>query len=97
MLSQLNKKACKTRAYNTAPVYVQGNLALTPSDMIRSARLGTPISSQSLSADLFDDGELGPAREVPFLLQRGIDVGDVASYQEQCRSKVRNYVRSSSN
>ncbi|WGL30958.1 hypothetical protein [Dipodfec virus UOA04_Rod_582] len=94
MLSQLTKKARKTRAYNTDVVHVQGNLALTPSDMIRSARLGTPISSQSLSAEMFDDGELGPARQVPFLLQRGIDVGDVASYQEQCRSKVRNYLKS---
>ncbi|UPW41205.1 hypothetical protein [Sigmofec virus UA08Rod_5080] len=89
MNSTIKKFARKTRSYNVERNYVQGGLALTPSEMMQSARQGIAISTQVLPAEQFDDGVVGKISEVPFILRRGVDVGDVVAYQDSCRAKVR--------
>lgn len=93
MKTLLNKKSRITRAYNADVVPVQGGLALSPSDMLRSCNMGVPISAQLLDAANFDDGEVSCIKDVPFLLRRGVDVGDVVEYERNCRSKVSDVVK----
>lgn len=85
----LSKLACKTRAYNHKREFVQDNLALTPSQMNIMAKSGTPISTQVLGADHFDDGVEGSLSDVPLEYQRGIDVSDIYDYQQRSRAAVR--------
>lgn len=94
MLSQLRKYAGKTRAYNAERVHVQSNLAVTPTQMAQLTERGIPISSQVLGAENFDDGEVSPLTDVPFLYRRGVDISDISEYQQRCRSKVSEYVKS---
>lgn len=88
MNSTLRKFSRQTRAYNSARTYVQDGLAATPSDMQRSCNMGVPISSQLLSESNFDDGAVSQITDVPFLFRRGVDVGDVIAYQDECSGKL---------
>lgn len=90
MLNRLKKHSKTTTAYNTSREYVQEGLAITPSEMYVNAQNGIPISSQLLNNSNFDDGEVSRLTDVPFLFKRGIDVGDVISYEDSCRTKVKN-------
>lgn len=95
MLNRLKERACKFKhAYNSKVVSVQGNLTITPSQMSQLAEKGIPISSQVLGAEMFDDGEVGTLKEVPFTMRRGVEASDVYVYQQQCRKKVNSYVQS---
>lgn len=94
MLGLIRKKQNKTRAYNANVVAVQGNLAISPSQMSQLSERGIPISSQVLGAENFYDGDVGPLSDVPFELRRGIDASDVYDYQQRCRQKVNNFVNS---
>lgn len=86
----LNQLSRKTRCRNIPRTVVQNGLAVTPSEMLKSCNMGVPISSQLLSESNFDDGEVSQLTDVPFVFRRGVDVGDVIAYEEQCRSKVSN-------
>lgn len=89
MQTLLNKLSRKTRTYNTKATYVQDGLAITPSEMLSSCNMGVPISSQLLNDSMFDDGQVSQLTDVPFELRRGIDIGDIITYQENSRSKVK--------
>ncbi len=88
MNSTLRKFSRRTRAYNVTRTVVQDGLAATPSDMQRSCNMGVPISSQLLSESNFDDGEISQITDVPFLFRRGVDVGDIIAYEEQCKGNI---------
>lgn len=94
MINTLNKYSRRSRAYDTDVTFVQGDLAVTPAEMSQASKMGIPISSNTVSSELFDDGEIGRMREVPFLYRRGVEIGDVFAHQQDCQSKVSNYVNS---
>ena len=66
-------------------------LAYTPSDMIRLAERGIPVSSQA-SSDFYD-GSLNPSWSVPMERTRGVDVSDMWEAQQESRAKIRNAQR----
>lgn len=88
MNSTLRKYSRRTRSYSVPRTYVQDGLAATPSDMQRSCNMGVPISSQLLAESNFDDGEVSQITDVPFLFRRGVDVGDIIAYEENCKGKL---------
>ena len=85
----LEKLACKTRSYNTPVTFVQDGLAMTPTDMIQSCNNGIPIATQTFPDSRFFDGEQSRLTDVPFELRRGVDIGDIQSYQDSCNDNVR--------
>lgn len=82
-------------SYNVTPTHVQGGLALTPSQMMTMSQAGVPISTQVLSAELFDPGHEGSSPDVPFERKRGVDFSSAYEYQERCRSKISGAIKSS--
>lgn len=94
MLSSIRKTASHSRAYDTPVKHVQEGLALTPSEMLTMSQSGVPISSQMLSADAFNPGHEGSEPSVPYELRRGVDISDVAYYQQQTRAKVKSVSQS---
>lgn len=88
MKKLLEKLANKTRSYNTPVTLVQDGLAMTPTDMIQSCNNGIPIATQTLPDSMFFDGEQSRLTDVPFELRRGVDIGDIQSYQDSCNEKV---------
>lgn len=67
---------------------VQNGLALTPSDVLRAAEAGTPVSSL-MQASNFSDGHTGSNWDIPLEDRRGIDIGHIYQEQMESRSKMR--------
>lgn len=67
---------------------VQNGLAMTPSDVLRAAESGTPVSSL-MTASNFSDGHFGSDWDIPLEDRRGIDMGHLYQEQMESRSKMR--------
>ncbi len=88
----LSKKRFNIRAYNADRVFVPRDLAVTPSEMYALSKQGIPIGTHMVNPDAFNDGEellSHQCPDTPFMLRRGVELSDVAMYQNQCRKKVR--------
>lgn len=68
---------------------VQNGLAMTPSDVLRSAEAGIPVSAQ-MNASFFDDGHFGSDWNLDLNDRRGVDIGHLWQEQMSSRQKMRN-------
>lgn len=64
---------CK-RSFGDIPV--QNGLSVTPSQMLKLAEQGVPVTSQNLESQFYD-GDTRPSWDVPLDQQRGIDVATI--------------------
>lgn len=67
---------------------VQSGLSVTPSEMMKLAERGIPVSSQSLSS--FYDGESNPSWDLPLEQRRGIDMAALWQEGKDIRQKLKN-------
>lgn len=66
---------------------VQSGLSVTPSEMMKLAERGIPVSSQSLSS--FYDGESNPSWDMPLEQRRGIDMAALWQEGKDIRQKLK--------
>lgn len=75
------------RERNEKPV--QGDLALTPSQMFNMMQEGIPITAQEQNKNNFYDGDTNPSFELPLDQQRGVDIADCWNASVSIRKKAR--------
>lgn len=82
------------RAYNAPPTFVQSGLAVTPSEMIHSAELGIPISSNMANKENFNEGVAMSVNDwsVPAHRQRGVDFSDAYVIGRNAGKKISNVI-----
>lgn len=64
---------------------VKGGLSVTPSEMMRMASQGIPISNANLP---FVDGDKNPSWNIPAENVRGIDVAELWTLQQDSKAKI---------
>lgn len=88
-MKNLYKKHLSTPRRNANEVSPQNGLAYTPHEMLASAERGVPISTLTMSPDLFNDGNVNPSFDVPIDRLRGVDVADCWQASETAKKKAR--------
>lgn len=86
MIATMSRK--RTTYYQSKRNYCANGLAITPSDMNRSAELGVPISSQQLNPDMFDDGNLSNCCDIDPLYLRGMNVNHLWESSQTSKKKL---------
>lgn len=89
MISQLRKSSKRMNAVSIPRVRVQGNLALSPAQMLDLSQSGVPIASQ-MSSENFLDGDSTSDMSLDPMLMRGVDINDAWEYQMTSRRNLRN-------
>lgn len=77
--------------YTTEQTYVQGGLAVTPSQMLAMSEHGIPISSK-VDESQFYDGDSDYRIEIDPMLMRGVDINDAWNAEQDAKSKFRKAV-----
>lgn len=71
---------------------VQNNLAYTPSDMLKMAQNGIPVSSVALQDDCVDFGNTSRSFDVPLEHQRGMDPARLWMESQDIKKRFRDSV-----
>lgn len=84
------KKQSKKRlgVYKSKPVFVQSNLAQTPSKMLELSQHGIPVSSH-IDDSSFYDGDKSARIEIDPLHTRGFDAVDAWNLSQSSKKKLR--------
>lgn len=89
-ISNLKNRSAVCHRYDdhSAFVKVQSNLALTPAQIQRATNLGLPVSTASLSPDVFFDGYDGTG-DIPLSvdMMRGVDIVDTWNASRDAKLK----------
>lgn len=90
------KKQSKKRlgTYNAKPVFVQSDLAQTPSKMLELSQHGIPVSSH-IDDSSFYDGDKSSKVTLDPLHRRGVDVNDAWNLSQDSRAKLRKFAENS--
>lgn len=88
MLSQLKKFQQRIRPYASSRNYCPSGLAVTPSEMVRLSEEGIPISSQVLSPENFNDGDMSMQVNLEPIYMRGVTVNDLYEMSRQSKVKL---------
>lgn len=83
------RKVCHPKAKGFYP-RVQPGLSITPSEMMKLAEQGIPVSAQAGNLDAWNDGSTNPSWYVDSSRLRGIDPADLWQIQRSTRKKMRN-------
>lgn len=67
---------------------VHGNLVVTPSDMLRMAQAGRPVSAQNMSFQP-EQGEKNPSWDLPLDRLRGVDPATMWEEQQVIRARAK--------
>lgn len=68
---------------------VQNDLAYTPSQMMQLAEQGIAVSTMSIGAENFYDGDTNPSFELPLERLRGVDVADCWQAEKSIKKKAK--------
>lgn len=85
-IKPFRNKVCKDE------IPVVGNLALTPTQMLKMQEKGIPISSHNFVNEYYD-GDFNCSWDVPLDRQRGVDINDMWNHSENVKRGVKNQVR----
>lgn len=90
-LNNLTNRCAVCHRYDdsTAFIKVQPGLAMTPAQIQRATELGLPVSSASLSSDVFFDGYDGTG-DIPLSvdMMRGVDIVDTWNASHDAKQKL---------
>lgn len=75
---------CKRASHE---IRVKNGLAVTPSEMMKLAERGIPVSAQSFG--VFNDGESNPSWDIPLDRQRGVDAATLWQNEKDIKQKLR--------
>lgn len=83
------RKVCHPKPSGFFPK-VQPGLSITPSEMMKLAEQGIPVSAQAANLEAWNDGTTNPSWYVDSSRLRGIDPADLWQIQRSVRKKMRN-------
>jgi hypothetical protein len=73
-------------------IKVVPDLAITPSQMLKLAEKGLPISNQSLASEYYD-GDVNIDWNVPLDRQRGVDVNEMWNKEQDVKKAMKNMTK----
>ncbi len=88
MLTLLSKSRSLRPYYSPTRVYVQGNLALSPSDILYNSEHGLASSSAMLDESLFYEGDSSRSIELRPEHRRGYGIVDAWNAQKSALKKL---------
>lgn len=68
---------------------VQNNLAYTPTQMMQLAEQGIAVSTMTIGAENFYDGDTNPSFELPMERMRGVDIADCWQAEKSIKKKAK--------
>lgn len=89
MKTLLKKMKNNARPQTMTRVHCPSGLAVTPSEMVRMSEQGIPISSQVLSPDQFNDGDMSNRIENDPIYTRGVTANDLWENSKRSKSRLK--------